>query len=176
MDSPWFQGAKPRHFRAVEEKDNFLAKCFGRRSQIGAAARLETYNVAVADAERAVKEIQEEIFSSVFDSIVNFVATSPSIYWLAVLVPWVLEEVAFSTSEWSKSRSLVECWNRRKTNDLDFDHSEVENAISSNTLANQKSNPPIDREVLCQIWPSSGQKWARTTPSPPEIPSSRFSI
>ena len=56
-----------------------MAKCFGRRSQIGAAARLETYNVAVADAERAVKEIQEEIFSSVFDSIVNFVATSGSL-------------------------------------------------------------------------------------------------
>ena len=35
--------------------------------------------------------------------------TSLSIYWFGVLVPWVLEEVAFSTSEWSKSRSLVKC-------------------------------------------------------------------
>lgn len=57
-----------------------MAKCFGRRSQAGEAARLESYNAAVADAERAVKGIEEEIFTSVFDSIVNFVATSGSLH------------------------------------------------------------------------------------------------
>ena len=50
-------------------------------------------------------------------------------FWLAR----VLEEVAFSTSEWSKSRSLVLRLFQHLTNDLDFDHSEVENVTSSNT-------------------------------------------
>ena len=40
------------------------------------AERVESYNSAVAETERAVKEIQEEIFTSVFDSIVNFVSTA----------------------------------------------------------------------------------------------------
>ena len=35
--------------------------------------------------------------------------SSLSIYWFGVWLPGVLEEVAFSTSEWSKSRSLVKC-------------------------------------------------------------------
>ena len=36
----------------------------------------ESHSAEVADAEKAVKEIQEEIFTSVFDSIVNFVSTA----------------------------------------------------------------------------------------------------
>ena len=43
---------------------------------MGVAERVESYNSAVAETERAVKEIQEEIFTSVFDSIVNFVSTA----------------------------------------------------------------------------------------------------
>ena len=38
--------------------------------------RVESYNSAVGETEKAVKEIQEEIFTSVFDSIVNFVSTA----------------------------------------------------------------------------------------------------
>ena len=55
---------------------NLLAKCFESRSQIGVSARVESHNSAVAETEKAVKEIQEEIFTSVFDSIVNFVSTA----------------------------------------------------------------------------------------------------
>ena len=60
------------------EKDgiNLLAKCFESRSQIGVSARVESHNSAVAETEKAVKEIQEEIFTMVFDSIVNFVETA----------------------------------------------------------------------------------------------------
>ena len=48
------------------------------------------------------------------------------------------------------------------TNYLDFDHSEVENATSSNTQGTKTPNPHMDRELKFQIWPSSGQKWPRT--------------
>ena len=40
------------------------------------AERVESHNSAVAETEKAVKEIQEDIFTSVFDSIVNFVVTA----------------------------------------------------------------------------------------------------
>ena len=43
---------------------------------MGVAQRVESYNSAVAETEKAVKEIQEEIYTSVFDSIVNFVSTA----------------------------------------------------------------------------------------------------
>ena len=45
---------------------------------MGVAERVDSYNSAVAETEKAVKEIQEEIFTSVFDSIVNFVSTAAS--------------------------------------------------------------------------------------------------
>ena len=51
--------------------------------------------------------------------------------------------------------------NAQLTNDLDFDHSEVENATSSNTQGTQTPNQHMDGEVLCQIFPSPLQKWAR---------------
>ena len=44
--------------------------------QVGVSERVESYNSAVGETEKAVKEIQEEIFTSVFDSIVNFVSTA----------------------------------------------------------------------------------------------------
>ena len=42
-------------------------------------------------------------------------------------------------------------------------------ATSSNTQGTKTPNQYMDRELKFQIWPSSGQKWARTTPSPTEI-------
>ena len=39
----------------------------------------ESHSAEVADAEKAVKEIQEEIFTSVLDSTVNFVAIAVSL-------------------------------------------------------------------------------------------------
>ena len=56
-----------------------LANYFGRSSQVGVAARVENHNMAVAEAEKAFKEIQEQIFTSVLDNIVNFVATAASL-------------------------------------------------------------------------------------------------
>ena len=53
-----------------------LAKCLESRSRIGVAERVESYNLAVVETEMAVKEIQEEIFTMVFDSIVNFVESA----------------------------------------------------------------------------------------------------
>ena len=58
------------------EGSSLLAKCLESRSQIGVAERVESYNLAVVETEEAVKEIQEEIFTMVFDSIVNFVETA----------------------------------------------------------------------------------------------------
>ena len=58
------------------EGSSLLAKCLESRSQIGVAERVESYNLAVEETEMAVKEIQEEIFTMVFDSIVNFVETA----------------------------------------------------------------------------------------------------
>ena len=73
------QGAKPRRLRDVESHDTLLAKCFESRSQVGVTARVESHNMAVSEAEQAVKEVKEEIFTSVLDSTVNFVATAPSL-------------------------------------------------------------------------------------------------
>ena len=66
-------------------------------------------------------------------------------------------------------QSRGHCSNAQLTNDLDFDHSEVEKATSSNTNIKSFCPPHMDGEVLCQIWPSSVQKWARTTQSATEI-------
>ena len=44
------------------------------------------------------------------------------------------------------------------TNDLDFDHSEVENATSSNTPGNETHGPHMDGEHFGQILASSLQK------------------
>ena len=65
-------------------------------------------------------------------------------------------------------QSRGHCSNAQLTNDLDFDHSEVEKATSSNTNIKSFCPPHMDGEVLCQIWPSSVQKWARTTQSATE--------
>ena len=57
-------------------KDRFQMFWVNQQTQVGVAERVESHNSAVAETEKAVKEIQEDIFTSVFDSIVNFVVTA----------------------------------------------------------------------------------------------------
>ena len=76
LKSPRKQSRKKRKTdsdNSQEESDRYFAECLGSRSSIKVEDRVKCYNEIVRRQEQEVERLQEQVFSGVFDNIVQFV-------------------------------------------------------------------------------------------------------
>ena len=76
LKSPRKQSRKKRKTdsdKSQEESDSYFAECLGSGSSIKVEDRVKCYNEIVRRQEQEVERLQEQVFSGVFDNIVQFV-------------------------------------------------------------------------------------------------------